>query len=555
MSLPDGIVALPDMAQLQNRHRNFTQVLTSGASFSLRRPTGPPTQAGRYAQTTANFGWLIDHAIHQNSRLRALGSNWSFTKVGMTGGGIVDTTKLEEISKILTKAMTSPAYLAKGGQASNLVFTQCGTGILGLHQRLEPLGKSLRASGASNGQTIVGAFSTGTHGAAFKLGAVHDTVVGLHLICGPNRHVWLERASNPVTSRAFTNWLGIEPANVKLDDDLFNAVVVGFGSFGFIHGVLLEVENLFLLEEYSNKRVAYNDDLKRAMRRQEFVGTLADALNLPTPPNPLADEAYHFQMIVNPFQFDPDSEDPAKGAYVRVLYKKPYAEPYVRRPGVSSQMKFSEDTLGLIQQLLNKLHAGQIPGAKRLIVNQLYDSALENTNGTAGKVSELFGGTDIEGAAASMAIGISALQSPEVLNAICRLNAQQPFLGVLGLRWVKQTPATLGFTRFPVTCVVELDGVEADDTRRFYKLVWNWLETEGIPYTLHWGKINFNLTRNRVRQMYTDEKVESWLRARHQLLDAPTRAVFTNDFMEQCGLDQAPRNVPVVPPAPGPLVV
>ncbi len=548
MSLPDGIVALAKLAQLQNRHQNYTQALTPGASFSLRRPASPTTQVGRYQQTTANFGWLIDHAIARNIRLRALGSNWSFTKVGMAGGGIVDTTKLEEVSKVLTKAMASPAYLSNGGLAGNLVFTQCGTGILGLHQRLEPLGKSLRASGASNGQTIVGAFSTGTHGAAFKLGSVHDTVVGIHLICGPNRHVWLERESNPVTAPAFTNWLGIKPENVLRNDELFNAVVVGFGSFGFIHGVLLEVEKLFLLEEYSHKRVAYNADLKRAMRSQEFAGTLADRLHLPVLPNLLADEAYHFQMIVNPFQFDPDSEDPDKGAYVRILYKKPYAEPYVRRPGVSSQMKFSEDTLGLVQHLLNKLHAGQIPGAKKLIVNQLYDSALENTNGTAGKVSELFGGTDIEGAAASMAIGVSAVQSPEVLSAICRLNAQQPFLGVLGLRWVKQTPATLGFTRFPITCVIELDGVEADDTRRFYKLVWDWLEAEGIPYTLHWGKINFNLTGSRVRQMYTDEKVESWLRARHDLLDAPTRAVFTNDFMEQCGLDQAPRNVPVVPP-------
>ncbi|UFH52218.1 FAD-binding protein [Spirosoma sp. KNUC1025] len=550
MNLPDGLVAIDNMPQLQNRHRNFTQDLTPGASFSLRRPTGPSTQAGRYQQTTANFQFLIDHAIRHSIRLRALGSNWSFTKVGMAGGGIVDTTKLEEISKVLTKAMTSPDYLAKGGQAGNLVFTQCGTGILGLHQRLEPLGKSLRASGASNGQTIVGAFSTGTHGSAFKLGSVHDTVVGIHLICGANRHIWLERASNPVTSLAFTDWLGVARENVRLDDDLFNAVVVGFGSFGFIHGVLLEVEKLFLLEEYSNKRVAYNADLKRAMRTQEFAGTLAQALQLPVAPNPLADEAYHFQMIVNPFQFDPDSEDPAKGAYVRILYKKPYAEPYVRRPGVSSQMKFSEDTLGLIQQLLNKLHAGQIPGAKRLIVNQLYDSALEDTNGTAGKVSELFGGTDVEGAAASMAIGVSATQSPDVLNAICRLNAQQPFLGVLGLRWVKQTPATLGFTRFPVTCVLELDGVEADDTRQFYQLVWDWLEKEGIPYTLHWGKINFSLNADRVRQMYTQEKVNSWLRARHDLLDAPTRVVFTNEFMEQCGLAGAPETSPLTPPAP-----
>ena len=55
-------------------------------------------------------------------------------------------------------------------------------------------------TGASNGQTIVGAMSTGAHGSSFDVGAVQDYIIGMHLIVGPNRHIWLERKSAPVVA-------------------------------------------------------------------------------------------------------------------------------------------------------------------------------------------------------------------------------------------------------------------------------------------------------------------------------------------------------------------
>jgi hypothetical protein len=82
-----------------------------------------------------------------------------------------------------------------------------------------------------------------------------------------------------------------------------------------------------------------------------------------------------------------------------------------------------------------------------------------------------------------------------------------------------------------------MDGVESEITRKFYKKVWEALETKGIPYTLHWGKINFNLDAARVRKMYGDAKINRWIDCRHQLLDESVRKVFTNAFMEKCGLD------------------
>jgi hypothetical protein len=532
MALPNGIEAYP-MTALTNRHENFTQPLTSSACFKLRIPTGLPDGQARYRQTTANFQWLIQYGISQGVRLRAMGSNWSFTQVGVTDGGIIDTAALQ-LSFALQPSMVAADYQQDGRVADNLFFTECGSHIIGLEEQLEARGKSLRASGASNGQTIAGATATGTHGAAFKVGAVHDTVVGLHLVCGPNSHVWLERASYPVASEEFTNWLGV--TEVLRDDELFNAAIVSFGSFGFIHGMMLEVEDLFLLEDYSTKQVPYDAGLKNAMTRQDF-SSLTALLNLPVPTP--THYPWHFQLIVNVHQFDATGTNPARGAYARIFYHAPYQPNYPRRPPAKPGFTYGDDTMGLIQTILDRL-GGAAPLLVPAMVNKLYPLALDDTNGIMGTMGETFSNTNIRGKASSAAIGIAAEDSPRVLEELLALNKQTPFPGILALRYVKGTAATLGFTRFPVTCVLELDGIEAQQTRDFLQRAWDRLEELGIAYTLHWGKVNFNLTGPRLRQMYGDAAVESWLQARHRLLDAATRAVFTNPFMERCGLATAP---------------
>jgi hypothetical protein len=550
MSLPQGITAKP-LTVWPNRHENFEQPLTPGASFKLQLPA-LATAGERYQQTTKNMQWLIGQAIAGGFALRAIGNNWSFTKVGVSDGGIIDTVSLKQ-TKALNNTMVAPAYLAAGKSAKNLFLTQCGMKVLELETILEARGKSLRASGASNAQTIAGALSTGTHGAAYKFGAVQDQVVGLHLVCGPNRHVWLERASYPVAGDALLDWMG-QP-EVLRNDELFNAVLVSFGSFGFIHGVLLETEDLFWLKGYSKNQLRYDAPLKKAMTALDFSdlsGPGPNQLNLPMPEPGF--DSYHFQVIVNPHQFDLDDPGASPTAYVRLLYKaaqKPIADQPMPN---SPDFTYGDSTLGLIQTVLDRIG----PAAPLLVpplVNQLYPLILEDTNGVVGTMSEFFGNSNIRGKASSAAIGVSAENSVAALEEIIRLHRRdrhRPFPGVVALRWVRKTPALLGFTRFETTCVIELDGVTSDLTNDFFRQVWNRLEEIGISYTMHWGKINFDLTEPRLRAAYSPSVVDSWLLARQQLLDAPTRAVFTNEFMRQCGLD---RTIPMLAPAPSPILV
>jgi hypothetical protein len=44
--------------------------------------------------TSANFGWLIQHAIDNDLHLRAMGNGWSLSEVAVCEGGAVDTKAL-----------------------------------------------------------------------------------------------------------------------------------------------------------------------------------------------------------------------------------------------------------------------------------------------------------------------------------------------------------------------------------------------------------------------------------------------------------------------------
>jgi hypothetical protein len=108
---------------------------------------------------------------------------------------------------------------------------------------------------------------------------------------------------------------------------------------------------------------------------------------------------------------------------------------------------------------------------------------------------------------------------------------------ILSHRFVKGTKALLGFTRFDITAVLEMDAVNTPETRAFFNKVWEALDAAGIPFTLHWGKYNAFLTPVRVRDRYGDSTVDQWLSSRETLLENPAvRQIFNNEFTAGVGL-------------------
>lgn len=542
MDLPLGIKSLSiHKGKWSNAHINFTQRLKKDASFELtvsdlEFKAKYTTFREKYHKTTENLQWLIKYAIEKKLKLRAMGSGWSLSKIAVSEDGIINTKKLT-LKAELTASQVSESYIGNGGDPGNLLFAQCGNEIIRINDLLEKQRdpcRSLKASGGSNGQTIVGAFSSGTHGAAFKFGALSEMIVGMHIVVGPDRHVWLERPSYPVTSEAFRSWI---QAEVIMDDDLFNSALVSFGSFGIIHSVLIEAEPKFLLEQ-ELKVMPYDHALEQAIKFGDFSG-LASKLKYPI--DVLDDIIYHFELAINPHNFK--KNDPEEGVYFRVMYKQPYHADYTPfDPHAGGQYMYGDDVLGLMQSVLNRVE--RLPG-KMLeialipkVVNALFKVAYNRPEAAIGTIGETFRNTIFRGKLFSAAYAFDRLSIPEVIDIILEINKRIPFAGVLAMRFVKGTKATLGFTRFENSCVLELDGADTSINHKFAETFTEEIESRNIAYAIHWGKINNILNKTRLRKMYGDENVDKWLDHRSQLLSEESRNVFNNGFLEHCGLDK-----------------
>jgi hypothetical protein len=319
-------------------------------------------------------------------------------------------------------------------------------------------------------------------------------------------------------------------AKLLRDDALFNAALVSFGSFGFIHGVLIETEPVFLLEQYRTGNIVYNDALKQAINQLDFSGILDQ---LPCPPSAPGKEMYHFEILVNLQMFEPDNAK--KGVYFKTMYKVPYRNDYTKITVDDKGFTYGDDLLGVVEKVLDGLGKGLstllVPG----LVNKLFPLAFTANQSMTGTLGETFSNTKFRGKAASAAIGVHTTNAATVLEEIVAINKEFPFAGALALRYVKGTEALLGFTHFDKTCIMELDGVDSKLTRKFIQKVWDRLDELNIPFTMHWGKFNFGLTPALMQKMY-GEKLTRWKSCRKQLLSADTQKVFTNQFMVNCGL-------------------
>ena len=113
---------------------------------------------------------------------------------------------------------------------------------------------------------------------------------------GPNKHVYLERQSYPVDEA------GPSPQSLGArvqagTTPLFNAALVSFGSFGIIHGLMIETRELFALNALR---------FKGALRRHAEGGDHGAATRTTIPLPAFArgrgatDKPYHFELFLNP---------------------------------------------------------------------------------------------------------------------------------------------------------------------------------------------------------------------------------------------------------------
>lgn len=514
------VIVTPDY-QWSNEHNNVNKRV-------LRRYQINNNTATKWRDGLQGIQQMLAETRARSERLRSYGGKWSLSDVAICNDSVHD-------SKPLTYWASIPARFIAGGGLFNdplplekrLFFFQSGAQVSQVNRALEERGLSLPTSGASNGQTLAGAVSTGTHGSAMKIGAMQDYVRAMHIVTKSDDHVLLQPSSAPVANQDLADLFG---ARLVTDDELFYAAVVSFGAFGVIHGLIIEVVSLYSLEVH-NKFVDLDIARKSLPLLASFdhnsttnLSSILQQVGMPSDEDP-----YHFEIVINPYK---DSNN----AFMRVMYRRPYDPSTLDPEPGSSGSRVGDDVLTIIGSL-----ADSASFAIPLLVNTLFDRVGEEVSGYTQTHRNVFGDSTLYRAArgtASTEIGVPIDRAEEAIDIVRQASVDDTFAGVIACRFVKPSKATLAFTRFgPLTCTIELPGLNSDATQQYFNDVFGRLDAAGIPFTLHWGQQG-DYSAMRLDRMYGDA-VDAWMNARQQLLPDPMqRYMFTNDFMKRCGLSE-----------------
>jgi FAD/FMN-containing dehydrogenase len=507
---PKPLVSFERSYPWRNKHQNVAEPAARLYNAWNRLSTGQEPARQRWKAGLNALRQIVLDAEAAKQRVRAYGGGWSLSDAAACPDFLVNTKPLNYVSIGFTKAQVLSAWTER---ASRLVFAQCGIHVLELHTAVEAAGLALPTSGASNGQTFAGAVATGTHGAAWNFGSMQECVRGIHLVIERGKHVYIERASEPVVSKAYVDTLGAE---LRRDDALFDAALVSFGSFGLVHGLVFEAVPLYELVKHR-----FRADHAEALdfTRLDFPAFARSRPGLP-PAFP-----YHFELTLNPYR----SAAGERGAFVTAMYALPGGK--AKRDGATSGgLEPGDDVLAFLGGLTDAA-----PAAIPELTSRLAEAQLKDANGERATPSRTFGSTSIRGSVLSSELAVSLADTRRALETIVGVARAFPFPGLIAARFVKASRATLAFTRFaPVSCTLELPGSGSSRTREFHDRVFRALDQAGIAFTLHWGQCG-DFSTARVRAMY-GANVDAWLSARRSLLSPAGRRLFSNAFLERLGL-------------------
>ncbi len=285
--------------------------------------------------------------------LRAVGSHWALSTAAIAHDFLVETHDPEEkllpnsspdyslphlnrtLDNVIPGCLTPDAIahfenvmINEAGTITPLSHTtndilfwlyhvEAGTRIYELYSRLdaafEPRALALQTMGGAGGQTIVGAFSTGTHGGDVLFPPLADCVKAIHLIApsfaidrpglppvAAAAEYWIERSNDPGVP-FLVDQVKLQTVypliTILRSNELFDAVLVSAGRMGFIYSVVIIVGWQYCL---------------RQIRRQDSWSHVRSWINNPSSPNfpqppiaptsptsPPADPRF-VQVVVNP---------------------------------------------------------------------------------------------------------------------------------------------------------------------------------------------------------------------------------------------------------------
>jgi FAD binding domain len=459
---------------------------------------------------------LIREARQAGKRILSIGAGWALSEINITDGWLVNTKLLNGCYDVADRYFHD-AY--PPNDRPGVVLAQAGMQIAELNAYLELLPqddnkkRALKAAGIGNGQTIAGSVSGNTHGSQINFGAMPDFVVGLHIATGSGRTLWIEKASKPVLNDDFAARIG---ADLIRDDDIFNAAVVSFGTFGIIAAMAVETVPIYHLA------FPKINDISHADLKAKLLGFgKADPAKL-----------YHYEFI-----FDPHGrkEVAMEAAAPKVDYTPNVKTPKPRwilrdkngfAPGVGVVR-----LAGLLRLLLPP---GFLTGLQFKQYRKL--ALLNDVRGAPGQLytSSIY---YLEGYTES-AFAVSVNDAPATIDICSQVAKDMRLPSISQVRLVHPSEAILGFTQHqPKTAVFEVGLIDDDRFPEFERRMDAAFRKAKIRYTMHWSK-NSGIDSDKLDYMYGAAKVERWKAARRAVFgdDESLMKLFETDAMVRAGL-------------------
>jgi hypothetical protein len=485
-----------------------------------------------------------------------IGRGWSFSALVGGADTQIDMTGLSGF------AMARPSHMAPKSAypARRTAFVLGGTRLrelLSWAQRKHAL--SVMTSGTHLGLTVAGAIATASHGSRLGFGGMQDLVTGLHLVTGPKQSVWIERKSRPVLDNATIVSFTTQPP--IRDDAVFADALVHLGGMGIVNGVTMEMTS----------DVGYELSIKRRLIDAGWLADIA-AGNWPKIAKALghAADPVFYEITIDPMNWDGNRA-------MHTLYLPGRKAAF--EPDIAISPRSFADLLGemLAAHVATKAAVARDSGfggaldsaldATDLDAFALYCQTLEaspnyinpprNARWNQLHMDEITGG--YPGALYNASYGVRREEVADIIPLICAAVKGLLPTFVFTMRFVSNPGGTLAFTRFPETCVIEIDGFSRN-TPGFSPQIGEVIAAGAarirqcldganplgrkFDYSMHWGKLG-NLDKAKVHADFgapgtPGSKIDRWRATRARLLDPALARVLWNKALIDYGLLDQP---------------
>lgn len=516
------------------------------------------------------------------------GRGWSFSPLigapvsqlqcdGLSGSGKLDKHQWN-------KRCAVPAH--------KIALTSGGTRLRELVQWAERIDLTIETSGTHLGPTIAGGAATASHGSRLGSGGLQNLVLGMHLIVGEKEHVWIQRKSCPVLSKAGLDALNICGATLQVvsDDQMFEDALVHLGGMGIVNGLAIALvpNDTFAL---MRRREKLTEQWLKDVACGRF-NKIARRLNCRAKPEfyeitinphaPFDDDATHMMYfkrtvatLLPPGDADilrPSDAIAQLGAWLaHYVSTLPKAQGYL--DDIEQPFEDPDPTVVQTLKMLLKGHdsvfsfyrgeGGFEPNTGIFDPN---DPDIKGYHWSGLHHDEITGNTPGALYNASYAIPLECV--PAAISVICQAVADIEPSFVFSLRFLKNAAGTLAFTRFTDCAVIEIDGLsplickltagrlpgntpDIELIRQTLETlsktlpagalrVRKALETAGIKYSMHWAKLG-GPDKDKVYADFgdpaePDSLIRQWRSTRAALLSSLGKKLFWNEHLMETGI-------------------